>query len=426
MHVEKEQKTSTQSHLTITATAEDLEPIKRHVLTHFRKSVRVPGFRAGRAPLSLIEKNVDHRALSDEFLEHAVNDIYRKAVEQEKLRPIAAPRVELKKFVPYTNLEFQAEVETIGEIKLANYKTIKLPKKPVTVTTKEVNDILANLQKRMAERLEVNREAKLKDEVIIDFDGTGEDGKPINGASGKDYPLVLGSKSFIPGFEEKIVGIKKDQEKEFDITFPEDYGVVALQGKKVNFKVSVKKIQELIEPKLDDEFAKSAGPFKTLAELKADIKTQLKAEKQKEADQKYENELIQKIVEKSSIDIPEVLVDEQVERLEEEEKRNIVYRGQTWQEHLDAEGVTEAEHKERQKPDAQLRVKAGLILSEIADKEQITVEPDELEIRIQMLKGQYNDPAMQAQLDNPENKQDIAARLLTEKTILKLVEYAGK
>jgi trigger factor len=426
MHVEKEQKTSTQSHLTITATAEDLEPIKRHVLTHFRKSVRVPGFRAGRAPLSLIEKNVDHRALSDEFLEHAVNDIYRKAVEQEKLRPIAAPRVELKKFVPYTNLEFQAEVETIGEIKLANYKTIKLPKKPVTVTTKEVNDILANLQKRMAERLEVNREAKLKDEVIIDFDGTGEDGKPINGASGKDYPLVLGSKSFIPGFEEKIVGIKKDQEKEFDITFPEDYGVVALQGKKVNFKVSVKKIQELIEPKLDDEFAKSAGPFKTLAELKADIKTQLKAEKQKEADQKYENELIQKIVEKSSIDIPEVLVDEQVERLEEEEKRNIVYRGQTWQEHLDAEGVTEAEHKERQKPDAQLRVKAGLILSEIADKEQITVEPDELEIRIQMLKGQYNDPAMQAQLDNPENKQDIAARLLTEKTVLKLVEYAGK
>jgi trigger factor len=426
MHVEKEQKTSTQSHLTITATAEDLEPIKRHVLTHFRKSVRVPGFRAGRAPLSLIEKNVDHRALSDEFLEHAVNDIYRKAVEQEKLRPIAAPRVELKKFVPYTNLEFQAEVETIGEIKLANYKTIKLPKKPVTVTTKEVNDILANLQKRMAERLEVNREAKLKDEVIIDFDGTGEDGKPINGASVKDYPLVLGSKSFIPGFEEKIVGIKKDQEKEFDITFPEDYGVVALQGKKVNFKVSVKKIQELIEPKLDDEFAKSAGPFKTLAELKADIKTQLKAEKQKEADQKYENELIQKIVEKSSIDIPEVLVDEQVERLEEEEKRNIVYRGQTWQEHLDAEGVTEAEHKERQKPDAQLRVKAGLILSEIADKEQITVEPDELEIRIQMLKGQYNDPAMQAQLDNPENKQDIAARLLTEKTVLKLVEYAGK
>src|SRR3954462_13548670 len=117
MHVEKEQKTSTESHLIITATSEDLEPIKRHVLGHFKKSVRVPGFRAGKAPLSLIEKNVDHRALSDEFLEHAVNDIYRKAIEQEKLRPIAAPKIELKKFVPFAQLEFHAEVETIGKIK---------------------------------------------------------------------------------------------------------------------------------------------------------------------------------------------------------------------------------------------------------------------------------------------------------------------
>jgi trigger factor len=277
----------------------------------------------------------------------------------------------------------------------------------------------------MAERQEVNRAAKLKDEVIIDFDGFDEESQPINGASGKDYPLILGSNSFIPGFEEHIVGVKKDQDKEFDITFPEDYGVAALQAKKVNFKVTVKKVQELKEPKLDDEFAKKAGPFNTLSDLKADIKTQLKVEKQKEADQKYENELIQKIVDKSSVEIPEVLIDEQVERLEEEEKRNIVYRGQTWQEHLDAEGLSEAEHKERQKPDAGLRVKAGLILSEIAEKEQITVEPDELEIRIQMLKGQYNDPAMQAQLDKPESKQDIAARLLTEKTVTKLVDYAA-
>jgi trigger factor len=426
MHVVKESDSPTKNHLVVTATSEDLEPIKRQVLGHFRKNVKVPGFRPGKAPISLVEKNIDQKALIDEFLEHAVNDLYRSALEREKLRPVAAPNVELKKFVPFTNLEFHAEVETIGEIKLANYKSIKLAKTPVTVSLKDINEIITNLQKRMAERVEVNRAAKLKDEVVIDFDGSDEDGKPINGASGKDYPLVLGSKSFIPGFEEHLVGAKKDQEKVFNITFPDDYGVAALQSKKVNFKVTAKKIQELKEPKLDDEFAKKAGPFKTLAELKADIKSQLQVEKQKEADQKYENDLIQKIVEKSTVEIPEVLIEEQAERLEEEEKRNIVYRGQTWQEHLDAEGVTEAEHKERQKPDAQLRVKAGLILSEIADKEQITVEPDELEIRIQMLKGQYNDPAMQAQLDKPENKQDIAARLLTEKTVTKLVDYAAK
>jgi trigger factor len=163
-----------------------------------------------------------------------------------------------------------------------------------------------------------------------------------------------------------------------------------------------------------------------LVELKSDIKTQLKAEREKEAQSQYENELIQKIVEKSAVEVPEALIEEQVERMEEEEKRNLVYRGQTWQEHLESEGVTEKEHRERQKPDAELRVKAGLVLSEIADQEQLTVEPEELEIRIQMLKGQYKDPAMQAELDKPENQQDIASRLLTEKTIAKLVEYSSK
>jgi trigger factor len=424
MHVTREQKKPTESHLIITATAEDLIPIKQHVLGHFKKSVKVQGFRPGKAPLSLIEKNVDQRAFADEFLEHALNDIYRKAIEQEKIRPVATPNVELKKFVPYTDLEFHANVETIGDIKLANYKTIKLAKKPVTITAKDVNDVIANLQKRMAERSEVKRAAKLGDEVVLDFTGSDEDGKPINGADGKDYPLLLGSKSFIPGFEDEVTGLKTGEDKEFNITFPKDYGVATLQNKKVTFKVTAKKVQELKEPKLDDDFAKKAGPFKNMSELKADIKTQLKAEREREANTQYENELIQQIVQKSSVDIPEVLITEQAERLEDEEKRNLVYRGQTWQEHLDAEGVTEEEHRNRHKPEAELRVKAGLVLSEIANNEQLSVEPEELQLRIQMLKGQYKDDNMQAELDKPENQQDIAAQLLTEKTIAKLREYS--
>jgi trigger factor len=425
MHVKREQNTPTQSHLVIAATAEDLLPIKNHVLSHFRKGTKVPGFRPGKAPLSLIEKNVDQKALADEFLEHAVNDLYRKAIEQEKIRPIAPPQVELKKFVPFTTLEFEAETETVGAIKLANYKAIKLAKKPVSITAKDVNDIIINLQKRMADRTEVKRAAEVGDEVVIDFVGSDEDGKPINGADGKDYPLVLGAKSFIPGFEDEVVGLKAGDEKEFKITFPKNYGVAEMQNKKVTFKVTAKKVSALKEPKVDDEFAKKAGPFKTLAELKADIKTQLKVEREREAQTQYENQLIQQIVEKSSVEIPEVLIDEQIQRLEEEEKRNLVYRGQTWAEHLEADGVTEEQHRARQKPDAELRVKAGLILSEIADQEQLSVEPEELEIRVGALKSQYKDPAMQVELNKPENQQEIAAQLLTEKTIAKLVSYAS-
>jgi len=426
MHVTREQISPTKSHLVIAATAEDLQPIKNHVLGHFRKSVKVPGFRPGKAPIALIEKNVNPQALIDEFLEHAVNDLYRKALDQEKVRPVAAPNVELKKFVPYTDLEFHAEIENIGDIKLANYKTVKAAKPAVAVTAKDVNDIIANLRQRMAERVEVKRAAKDGDEVVIDFAGKDEDDKPINGADGKDYPLVIGSKSFIPGFEDELIGLKSNEEKEFKITFPKDYGVAALQNKKVTFKTSVKKVNELKEPKIDDEFAKKAGPFKSLTDLKADIKTQLKAERENEAKNQYENRLIQQIVEKSTVEVPEVLVEEQVQRMEDEEERNLVYRGQTWQEHLEAEGITEEQHRERQKPDAELRVKAGLVLSEIADREQLSVEPEELEIRKEALKSQYKDPGMQAELDKPENQQDLAAQLLTEKTIAKLVEYSSK
>jgi trigger factor len=425
MRVARESKTPTQSHLTINASAEDLEPIKIHVLGHFRKNVKVPGFRPGKAPANLVEKHVDQKLLLDEFMEHALNELYRRAIDQERIRPVSQPQVSLKKFVPFTELEFEADLETIGEVKLGNYKTIKVPKKPVSVTAKEVNAVLGDLQKRMAERVEVKRAAKDGDEVVIDFAGRDSDDKPISGADGKDYPLLLGSKTFIPGFEDHVIGMKAGEDKEFDVTFPKDYGVAALQNKKVIFKVIAKKVHELNEPKVDDEFAKKAGPFKTVAELKADIKKQLTAEREREAETQRENEIIQRLVEKSSVEIPKVLIEEQVQRLEEEEKRNLMYRGQTWPEHLKEEGVTEEEHRERNKPDAELRVKAGLVLSEVADKEGITVQPEELEIRLQMLKGQYNDAAMQAELDKPENQNDIAARLLTEKTLAKLVEYAS-
>jgi trigger factor len=426
MQVNKTVKSPTKVHLALSADASDLEPIKKHVLGHFAAKVKVPGFRAGKAPASVIEKHVDQKALLDEFLEHALNDLYRNAVTQGNLRPANAPKVELKKFVPFTNLEFEAELEVIGEVKLPDYKNIKHSKKTVTVEPKDVNDVLENLRQRMAERSEVSRTAKLEDEVTIDFSGKDSDGKPINGTEGKDYPLVLGSNSFIPGFEDNVVGMKAGDTKEFDVTFPKDYGVAALQNKKVTFKVTAVKVQEMKAPKVDDDFASKVGPFKTVAELKADIKKQLVAERQQQANQEYENELVQKIVEKTTVEIPESLIDEQIQLLEEEEKRNLVYRGQTWREHLKEEGVTEEEHRKRNRPDAELRVKGGLVLSEIADREQITVGPEELELRIQMLKGQHQDPAMMAELDKPENQQDIMARLLTEKTIFKLVDYSSK
>lgn len=410
--------------MVITGEPGELKLIKEHVLKEVgAKSGNIPGFRKGKVPVAVLEKQLDPGLVQSEFLEHAVNDLFIKAVDVEKLRTVSQPQVEIKKFVPYDTLEFTAEVEVIGEIKLPDYTKIKIAKKSVSVGVKDVDEVLKQLQARDAERKEVKRAAKDGDQVLIDFNGVDAKTKePIAGADGKDYPLTLGSKSFIPGFEEELIGLKAGDEKTFDIAFPKDYGVKALQSRKVTFTVKVHKVEEIVDTKLDDAFAAKIGPFKTLDELKADIKKQLTTERENEAEREYENAIIEEIAKKTKVTIPKVIVDDQIERMEREEKQNLMYRGQTWEEHLKEDGVTEEEHRERNREGAELRVKAGLILSEIAEKEQLTVSPEELNFQIDLLKQQYPDEAMRAELDKPENRRDITSRILTQKTMTRLKE----
>jgi trigger factor len=413
----------TQVTLTVIASETELQPLKDQILRRFQHDAKIPGFREGKAPLPLVEKSVAPAQLQTEFLEEAVNQMYIRAVNEKKLRPVANPEVTLKKFVPFTTLEFEAKVEIVGEIKLADYKKMKKTKPEVKVVAKDVNEVISALQKRAAEKKDIDRAAKADDQVWIDFKGVDAKGEPVKGADGKDYPLILGSNTFIPGFEDHVVGMKANDEKTFTLTFPKDYGVKALANKKVTFTVTATKVQEVIEPKVDDEFAAKVGPFKSAEELKDDVKKQLKLERQQEADRQFENELIQEITAKSKVAVPKVLVDEQIDRIEREERQNLVYRGQTWQEHLADEGVTEEQHREQKRSAAEERVKAGLVLSEISELEKIDITPEELEVRIQLLKGQYQDKLMQTELDKPEARREIASRILTEKTINKLVAY---
>lgn len=410
--------------LAINADETFMTNVKNMTLRHLgAKHVKLPGFRAGKAPLPLVEKQVDQTLLQTEFLEEAINRMYVLAAQEQRLRPITRPEIKLKKFIPFTELEVEVEVEIIGAVTLPDYTKMKKAKPVAKVTEKDIHDVVDGLKKRMAERQEVERAAKQGDEVVIDFKGCDQKGQPVSGADGTDYPIVIGSNAFIPGFEANLAGLKPGDEKEFTITFPKDYGVLSLQNKKVVFTVKVKKVQQITEPEADDSFASKAGPFKNLKELRADIKKQLTVERQQQADRDFENELIQEIAGKAKVAVPAKLIDEQVMRAEEAERQNLMYRGQTWQEHLAEEGVAEEEHRTRNRPTAEESVKTGLVLSEIAEKEGITVTPEELEIRLQILKGQYTDKSMQAELDKLENRQEIENSLLAEKTIAKLVDY---
>lgn len=427
MQISKTQLTPTTIKLTITADKALLLANKSQVLAGLAKDVKIDGFRKGHAPQHMIEKAIDPNTMQSKFLDTVLQSMYGAALMQEQLRPVTHPKAEITKFVPYSDLEVVFTVEVVGDIKLADYKKFRLSKEVPATSDADVQAVVDDLLARDATKSPVTRPTKDGDEVVIDFTGTDPKSHDvIVGASGQDYPLVVGSNTFIPGFEPELVGLKAGNAKTFTVTFPGDYGAAALQNKKVTFDVSVKEVREVIKPKLTDESAGKEGPFKTVAELKADIRKQIAAERDSQAQRKLESDLLQMLAEKSEAHIPEALIEEEIERMEAEEKRNLVYRGQTWQEHLEAEGKTEAEHHEAQRGQASLRVKSGLVLGDVAQTEGVTVTPTELDERIADLKKQYTDAQMQAELAKPENRQEIMSRLLTEKTLTRLVEYASK
>ena len=405
--------------------ADDLAVFKEQALRKLSADIKIQGFRSGKAPLSLVEKQVNPNLLQSDFLDLAINKLYGDALREHRLRPAAEPKVSITKFVPYDTLEFDVEVEIIGDVALPDYKKLKLAHTVEKVSAKEIDEVIDQLSTRQAQKKDVDRAAKNGDEAWIDFKGVDAKTKEsIKGADGQDYPLLLGSDTFIPGFEKNLVGAKPGDEKEFTLSFPKDYGVKALQNRKVTFTVTVKKVQEVSKPKIDDAFAATVGPFKSVADLKSDIEKELQSRKQTDADQKFTDELIRTIAEKAKVAIPDTLVDEQLDRIEREERQNLTYRGQTWEEYLNAQKLTDETFRKKHRADAELRVTAGIVLAEVAEAEKITVTPEEFNTQLQMLKSRYTDAQMQGQLDKPEVQRDVLSRMVTDKTVAKLKEYA--
>ena len=412
----------TKAKATIEADASDLAMAKQSAITSLAHNIKVPGFRQGKAPASVSEKYVDNQQLAEETLQVGLNDLYQKTLINSKIRPVSQPQIEVKRYVPNESLEFEAVVEVVGKIKLGPYKGLKIKRDKPVVTAKEIKETLERLQKQLAKRSPVKRAAKSGDEVIIDFDGTYADSKKtIDGASGKDYALELGSKSFIPGFETKLIGAKAGEKRKFEIKFPDDYQASFLKGKRAEFEVTIKQVNAITLPDLNDAFAQKAGPFKNLDELKADIKREIASIKADETASKYQNELVDAVVSASEVDLPKSLLEDEIKRIELDLRQNAAYRGLTWSEFLTAEGLNEESYKKLANKQAEARIKTGLILGEIATIEDIQTSKSEQEERVNSLKQRYaSDKAMQDELAKPENIADIRSRITLEKTIQRL------
>ncbi|MGD8374254.1 MAG: trigger factor [Candidatus Woesebacteria bacterium] len=409
--------------LSVILDASDLELIKPKTIARLSKKLKVSGFRPGKIPANVAEKNLDANLLGMEIAEDAINKFIVDVLEAEKIQPLDRPKIDFKKYVPGEVLEFVAELDILPEVTLGDYKNLKVKKESVKIDEKGINSVIERMRSGMATKNEVERAAKNGDEAVIDFEGT-KDGKEVPGATGKDYPLQLGSNSFIPGFEEGVVGKKTGDKFDLPLTFPKDYHHKPLAGEKVNFAVTIKKINAVELPKLDDEFAAKCGPFKTVEDLKSDVKRELEAQKQRELDDKLKDQLIEQLVKNSKIPTPDILIDDQTKALEQDFTQNLMYRGMTLDQYLSDQSLTKEDWvKNELREQAIRRVQVGLVLAELSKAEKIEVTLDELNVRLDELMQQYgNDQKIREQLDTPEVRRDLANRLITEKTVDKLVK----
>ena len=410
--------------LTISLGAEELKAAEQVALTKLAKEVKIEGFRKGKAPLEMVAAQVDPNLLSQETLENALSKSVAEAFLKEKVQAINRPEVDVKKFIPGTELEFTATTEIMPKVELGDYKKLGVKKEAVKVSKKEVKETIDRILKNFAEKKKVEREAKNGDEVIIDFLGK-KDGVAFDGGKAEKFPLELGSKSFIPGFEEGLIGKKAGDELSLDLEFPKDYHAKDLAGAKVVFEVKIHEVRENVEPEINEEFLSKLGDFKTKEEFEKQIEEDLKTQKQAEADEKFKDELVKKLAEVSKVPVPEILLEDQKRSIEMDMQQNLMYSGLSLEDYLERMGKTREEWLEKDvKEAAKMRVKSGLALAELSKVEKVKSDTKELDARITQLKEQYgNSKEVQKQLSSDDVRRNLANQILTEKTIDLLVKF---
>ncbi|KQC46831.1 MULTISPECIES: trigger factor [Geobacillus] len=372
----------------------DAEQVNKGLDAAFKKVVKniaLPGFRKGKVPRVLFEKRFGVEALYQDALDILLPEAYAKAVEEAGIEPVSMPEIDIEQMEKGKSLIFKAKVTVKPEVKLGQYKGLEVEKMDTTVTDEDVENELKRLQENYAE-LVVKEDGTVEngDTVVIDFEGF-VDGEPFEGGKAENYSLEIGSGTFIPGFEEQLVGMKAGEEKEIQVTFPEEYHAEQLAGKPATFKVKVHEVKAKQLPALDDEFAKDIDEeVETLDELKAKIRARLEEAKKNEAETALRNAVVEKAAANAEIDIPAVMVQNETDRMLREFDQRLQMQGLNLQLYYQFSGQDEAALREQMKEDAEKRVRAALTLEAIAKAENIEVTDEEVEEELQKMAEAYN------------------------------------
>ncbi len=404
--------------LTVAFDVDEWKETQKKALNKLAKKVKIDGFRPGKAPVAMVKARVSKGSILEEATDMILQANFVKILNDAKVEPLAQPALNINK-VSEEELEVRILVPVKPEVELGEYKGLEVKKTRVTVTKKEIEEQLTNYQSQFAE-LSVKEDGNVADgdTAVIDFEGF-IDGVAFEGGKGENYPLEIGSGSFVPGFEEQLVGMGVDKEEEIKITFPKDYGAVDLAGKEAVFKVTVHEIKEKHLPEIDDELAKDVNidGVETLDQLKDHIKANIKTRKENENEQKFMDDIYDALIANSKVETSEALLKEEQEMLLKEIEQNLQRQGLNFEVYEQFTGKNKDAIKEDVKPQAEKRVKINAILAAIIEEEKLVVSDEELETELQTIADYYKKELAEVKKIFEGNMSRIENDLLTRKAI---------
>lgn len=376
--------------LKITLPAEEVNKGFKKAVAKIAGQVNIPGFRKGKALRNIIEMHYGKEAVKQEAFELVANQCYTEALEQEKLIPVSDPKVEDSVFEENEDMELTIKVTLKPEVKLGDYKELHVEKEAVEVTDEAVEEQVQGLRSRHAKMVEAEEGAVIEkgDFAIIDFAGT-VDGEPFSGGEGKGYPLEVGSNSFIPGFEDQLVGLKKGDSTDVDVTFPEEYFVKELAGKQAIFKVNVQDVKRKELPELTDEYVAANSDCKTVEELRASYKERMQKAAENNAQIAYEKALIDLAVANAEFEVPEIMIEDRVTQMIDEMRMSLEARKLTLEQYMQYSGIDMKQLRERQHDAAVENVKTDLVLDAIAKAENIQVSMEDVDSELSAIASQH-------------------------------------
>lgn len=415
--------------LTIEVEAAEVNKAVDQACKRLANRVSIPGFRKGKAPRMIVERHVGKDAVLQEAFDIVAPKALSKAFDEQKIDPVTRPSVDIEMLEEGKDLVFKATVTPRPEVKLGDYKGLNVPKNEVNITDEDVEKQLKTFQDRQGKLVDAPEGAEVKDGdfTTLDFKGF-VDGEAFDGGEGKDYPLQIGSNSFIPGFEDQLVGAKIGEERDVNVKFPEEYHAKELAGKDATFKCTIRSIKTKELPAIDDELAKKVSKFETLDELKADIRKNLEENAERTAENDQKSAAIEMATNNITVDIPAVMIDNRVTAMIQEMAMRLEQQGMKLEQYLQYAGTDIAKLREQYRETAEKNVKTDLMLEEVAKAEDIKVEAKDLDEEVAAMAAAYGATPQQVQKIIKEQGRigDLAASVLRKKTAQFIIDNIAK